>query len=49
MLSPVARIAMCDYRIALLSRDPVGNAAIIKKLIRRKRILENKMMINKKP
>lgn len=43
MLSPVARIAMCDYRIALLSRDPVGNAAIIKKLIRRKRILESKL------
>ena len=43
MLSPAARIAMCDYRIALLSRDPVGNAAIIKKLIRRKRILESKL------
>lgn len=43
MLSPVARIAMCDYRISLLSRDPVGNAAIIKKLIRRKRILESKL------
>lgn len=43
MLSPVARIAMCNYRIALLSRDPVGNAAIIKKLIRRKRILESKL------
>ena len=43
MLSPVARIAMCDYRIALLSRDPVGNAAIIKKLIRKKRILESKL------
>ena len=43
MLSPSARIAMCDYRISLLSRDPVGNAAIIKKLIRRKRILESKL------
>ena len=40
MLSPTARIAMCDYRISILSRDPIGNAAIIKKLIRRKRILE---------
>lgn len=43
MLSPNARIAMCDYRISLLSRDPVGNAAIIKKLIRRKRILKCKI------
>lgn len=43
MLSPNARIAMCDYRISLLSRDPVGNAAIIKKLVRRKRILEKKL------
>lgn len=40
MLSPTARITMCDYRISILSRDPVGNAAIIKKLIRKKKILE---------